>query len=779
MLRGSGSRLNAARSFAAALSLALLFPTIGAAALLGPKQQGPLTPLLRELARPSLAAKAPAAQAAALGLPAEGPGSLVREGRSLLVELRFDAGAVSSLDALRSAGAEIAAASRRYQLVTARVPAASLRDLAAVGAVEAVTPVRAPLLRAGECEGGSAISEGVFQLRAETARQAFGVDGGGVTVGVLSDSFDQATEASGGGPLAADADDDVASKDLPGLTNTCLGQQLPVDEIDEYEPGPVPGEGPFDEGRAMLQIVHDMASGSSLAFASAFNGELAFAQSIEDLARPGVFGASADVIVDDVGYFEEPFFQDGPIAAAIGEVTADGVAYLAAAGNENLLDSAGNEIASWEAPAFRDSGDCPPSVRALAGYNATHCMDFNPDAPVDRAFGIRVDPGATLTIDLQWAEPWSGVETDVDAFLLDFNGALLAESAADNLATQKPVEILQWENPSGASQVVQLTVNRFGGGDPRLKFILLGNGGGVTETEYPRSGGGDVVGPAVYGHVASPDAIAVGAVPYSNASVVEEYSSRGPATHYFAPFQGGVPAPALPSPEVISKPDVAATDCGRTTFFAFQSGGVWRFCGTSAAAPHAAGVAALMIDAAPAASPEDVREALVGTGAPVGGFGPCAVGGGLVDAVAAIAAATGAIEPVPPPRCTPPSASGPVIVQPGSAGFEEPPPPRPVSAAAPPSVVPAVAPSTGLRKRPPKRVRTRRRSVRLLFAFAADQPDATFQCKIDRSAYRACPPRLRRRFGRGRHVLRVRARSAAGLLDPTPAVYRFRVEASG
>ena len=122
--------------------------------------------------------------------------------------------------------------------------------------------------------------------------------------------------------------------------------------------------GGADEGRAMAQIVHDVAPHATLAFATAFKGEAAFAANIERLARPvAEGGAGADVIVDDVGYFEEPFFQDGPVAAAIGKVTEEGVTYLSAAGNDNLFDGEGHEIASWEAPEFRDAGELPGGSR--------------------------------------------------------------------------------------------------------------------------------------------------------------------------------------------------------------------------------------------------------------------------------------------------------------------------------------------------------------------------------------------------------------------------------
>src|SRR5207248_9944484 len=86
--------------------------------------------------------------------------------------------------------------------------------------------------------------------------------------------------------------------------------------------------GGSDEGRAMLQIVHDIAPGANLAFYTAFNSEADFAAGILALAAAG-----CKVICDDVSYFDEPFFQNGTVAQAIETVEAQGVVYLTAAGN--------------------------------------------------------------------------------------------------------------------------------------------------------------------------------------------------------------------------------------------------------------------------------------------------------------------------------------------------------------------------------------------------------------------------------------------------------------
>jgi hypothetical protein len=759
----------AVRLLAAIAAIAAVAAAPAPAASLGEKGGSPLSPPLEELADPSLASRPPAVQAERLGVPPSGPGSLVREGERILVTARFDDGVVGAFEELRRAGARVAGVSRLTQTATLAVAPEDLQAIAAVPGVRGVWQVREPIAyTTGPCEGGAAISEGLGQLRVDEARQAFELRGKGITVGVLSDSFDTASGT------ATDAEDDVRSGDLPGPAGSCAGQQLPVNVLDEAD-----GE-EGDEGRAMLQIVHDLAPHAELAFATAFESEESFAQNIERLARPvSDGGAGADVIVDDVAWFEEPFFQEGPVAVAVDRVTAEGVTYLSAAGNNNLFDSGGNEIASWEAPAFRDSGSCPPAVAAVPEFNGTHCMDFNPAVGVDNTFGIAVAAGQTLRISLQWAEPWNGVVTDLDAFLLS-GGAIVAESFEDNVgATQRPVEIVQLKNGTGSTQVVHLAINRFAGASPRLKFIFMQNGGGVVATEYPQSGGGDVVGPAIFGHAGAASAISVAAVPFNSKSQVEPYSSRGPVTHYYGPVEGPLPAAPLVLPEVVAKPDLAATDCGATTFFASLSAGTWRFCGTSAAAPHAAAVAALLHQAKPSLTTQAVRDALTDTAAPVGAYPPQAAGAGLVDAFAAIGSLPGPIEggdgpsgvvaPLEPLPPQPPAPQAPSqVVMPAPVAPVPPTPPPPV-----------LLPNTQILRHPPKLVRARANPPRLVFRFGSDLSGASFLCKVDRSRFRACSRRFVRRYALGRHVLQVKARVPSGQVDPTPAVFGFRVLAAG
>jgi subtilisin family serine protease len=770
MQSGNSLRRKAGNHAIAVLTLACsLIPATAAAAATRPSG-GDLSPRLEKLARPSVQAASPARQAKVLSLARSGPGSLLREGNRVLVEVRFDRGAAAAVGDLRAAGAKILNVSPRYQTVTVALKPGQLTGLNGIPRVAGASEVLTPITSSSTCPAGVAVSEGDTQLRADEARSTFGVDGAGVTVGILSDSFDRdetaETRQSG----------DVESGDLPGVGNTCPGQTTPVGTtLDDYEPNP---EEPAaeDEGRAMAQIVHDLAPRAQLSFATAFTGLTAFAENIEALASAG-----AKVIADDVSYFEEPFFQEGPVGSAISKVTADDdVAYFSAAGNNNLI-SGGKNIASWEAPAFRDAGSCPVGVPVYA----THCMDFNPEAPVDTSFGIRVLSGATLRLDLQWNQPWNGVTTDLDAYLLSSTDKLLASSEEPNAtSTQTPFEFIPWKNTTGTAQTVRLAINRCdsvcggaSGGDtgtPRLKFAMLQNGGGVTETEYPESIAPDKVGPTIFGHTGGEDAMSVGAIRYNATAAPEVFSSRGPVTHYFEPADGVTPAAPLLTPQEISKPDIVATDGGANTFFGSCVSHTWRFFGTSAAAPHAASVAALERQAVPTATATEVKQAQLATAEPVGAFPPEAVGAGIVNAAATIANLKSEplgepifpTAPIAPENCELPE---PPAIKEGEEKIVIANPPT--EPAVPPE---AHRPQTRFLRHPAKIVRTDRRAIVASFRFGADVGSVTFVCRVDAGVFHRCESRFVRSFAVGPHVVRVFARNAAGA-DLTPAVYRFRV----
>jgi hypothetical protein len=323
---------------------------------------------------------------------------------------------------------------------------------------------------------------------------------------------------------------------------------------------------------------------------------------------------------------------------------------------------------------------------------------------------------------------------------------------------------------------VQLVINRFVGGDPLLKFALLENGGGVSATEYPESLEGDTVGPTIFGHSGAAGAVTVGAAPFFNSEKPEAYSSRGPLTHYFGPVTGTTPAAPFGSPEPIAKPDLTATDGGANTFFGSCVAHTRRFFGTSAAAPHAAAVAALELQAKPAATPTEIRQALVDGASPMGIFPSDAVGAGLIDAPESIADL--AAVPFPGGTQFPQPA-------PQNCGFPHVPESNPQPASPPAGNGPVTTeaerrrPRTLFLQRPDRVIRTHGHSARVILRFGADEMNVSYACRIDGGFFRPCPERLVRRFGVGTHSVLVVARDAAGEVDRTPAVFRFTVKHVG
>ena len=421
-------------------------------------------------------------------------------------------------------------------------------------------------------------------LGGPTARSEFNVTGAGIKVGILSDSFNLT------GGMAADE----ANGNLPAS----------VQILQEGSSG-------HDEGRAMADLVHKVAPGASIAFYSATGGENSFAAGIAALQNAG-----CNVIVDDVAYLNEPFYQDGGVVQqAVENAVADGVSYFTAASNEGT-----NYVEQSFAPMMLAPQGLPGGVVV---------QNFGTQAAPQPWTDVTLAKGATIELDMQWDQPFAsigsgsggGASDSIGMALYNSAGQIVAITSGDEVGND-PVQTLTYTNSASSSDFRLVVFANGGPSEPGMfKIINYGNG---TINNDAGTGSGTVIG-----HELVPGANTVGAVAYANTTAfggdnsVEGFSSVGTGQILL-----NAAGQMLAAPESTGKVNFVAPDGSMTSVFA-------PFYGTSAAAPDAAAVAALMLQADPELTPGQVTQLLEQSAEPT--TGPAMSGGaGLIQAPAAV-----------------------------------------------------------------------------------------------------------------------------------------------
>ena len=497
------------------------------------------------------------------------------------------------LEALGAAGASVERVSDDSSIIQAWIPVAAL-DAAA--SVEGVESIRLPDY--GVVQAGSVMTEGDAIIRADLVRSSFGLTGAGVRIGVISDGVDG-------------IDSSQASGDLPSVdTTTC--NVVPDDPTATGA-----------EGTAMLEIVHDIAPGAQLYFGH-FRTVAGGGTSLSFNAAVNCLAAHTDVVVDDIS-----FFNTGPY---------DGTGFVSA-NTSNQLNQSGNPVRSYSTSVGNYAIEHYQGlfVDDSSGY---HYHKFQATADTTDAFGfgpINIDPlllqpNGVVVVFLEWNDPFGASSNDYDLFLVnDANGQLVASSVTVQNGNDDPVEALSYQNTTGVARLFDVAIKKYSGIARTLDMFVIPLSGGTFLPNGALHNFNTISSSVPNQSDAGNGVVSVGAIGAADVGhdTIEYFSSQGPTN------------------DNRKKPDVTGIDGVSVT----GSGGFESlFYGTSAAAPHVAGVAALLLQCRPdlkAGEPGDtpsadrtaLRNYIVSSAVDLGAPGTDNIfGSGRLDAYAAAVA---------------------------------------------------------------------------------------------------------------------------------------------
>jgi hypothetical protein len=547
-----------------------------------------------------------------------------------------------TLHALESAGGVVEIADARASRVQARVPASRLE---AVANLPMVNYIRLPSYPRHHT--GSVDTQGDSIIMADQVRSRLHVDGTGVRVGVLSDGLKGVfatgcTTCSGisGGPISTgDLPNSTGIRNAAGVlissTGGITGQSF--SETGDLEGLPPVGcafAGAGAEGTALLEIVHDIAPGAQLFFAN-FDTDLSFNQAVDWMA------GQTDVAMDDISFFGMPYDGTSNVssntASNLNSPTNPLRAYFTAVGNEANEHYLGTYTDSGVDGSFVVG--VPGDLHLFQANSSTNDVLGLGPKPYDL---IELPSGGEVVIFLVWDDPFGASSNDYDLFLVQQStGQVVAASTNPQTGAQDPVEFIDYVNDTGQQDFFRIIIQNSDNlaAVRNLNMFLFqpecASSGPLrlvpspsTHFEIHNYNTATSSVPAEADAGGSPVSVtSVGAVRASKPNTLEFFSSQGPTV------DGRL------KPDVTGVDGVSVTGAGD-----FEN----PFYGTSAAAPHAAGEAALLLQAAsclkanasgavPAATARQVVRSLILENA--SGLGPAPpnniYGYGLLNALAA------------------------------------------------------------------------------------------------------------------------------------------------
>lgn len=460
----------------------------------------------------------------------------VNTSRGDLVNVYISVNPGISIDIINSYVWKISGKSEENHLAAALVETDKLESLASLPGVRSIKTVTPPHVRKG-----SAMAQGDAAHKTAQVRSAYEQQGAGVKIGVISDGANHASQAQKSGDLPSNL---VILKD----------------------------SGKGDEGTAMLEIIYDMAPGANLYFHGAGDNLLAFMSAYDTLAAAG-----CKVIIDDLGWDSDAWFEDGVVSAHL--------ASLMKSKDVILVSAAGNEADRHYQGIYYDDGN--------------DSNDFSRGSSDSKYLYATLKPDANINIAMQWNDKFGASGNDYDlALYKKSSNTKLAESNATQDGNDDPYECIDYTNKTSETVDVQIEVKKHKAASAKTLELFV-----YTDNISPTN---IVAEDSIYGHPNTKGLITVGAVDSADSEWdnIEYFSSRGPST-----FNGEGPRA---KPEIVALDNVSVSGAGN-----FETS----FGGTSASAPAVAAIVAQLWGAFPAMKGTQIRDAVLDSAVDLGTSG--------------------------------------------------------------------------------------------------------------------------------------------------------------
>jgi subtilisin family serine protease len=457
-------------------------------------------------------------------------------------------GVKAAIQAVTGAGGEVTGVAYGDTLIQGWLPVEALETVAVQ---DDVYFIRRPI-KAYPLENlhvGNSTTEGLAVINGP-AWHAAGYTGTGVKVGIIDAGF----------------------VGYPGLLGTDLPASVSIKNFVDGE-GDAQVDGTTEHGTACAEVIHDLAPDAEI-YLVKIGTDLDLAEAVDWLITQHV-----DIISTSFGFYNAaPGDGTGSLADLVSQARAAGVLWITAAGNDRVTHWGG---------AYDNRDD--DNFHEFADGEDVNCFTFALFGGDDCApifLGI-------INLFVRWSD-WDNVDQDYDVHIVRWNGTdwetvASSTNVQDGSPGQTPTEwvtaIIFDFAPYG------FRIERVNGDQPVNFEVftpgLISFGFGLKETVHARS---------LANLADSPGAVTVAALDVTSPYPQEFYSSEGPTNG-----PGGIETGGIIKPDISGFANVST-----------QSYGPGLFNGTSAATPHVAGAAALVLSAHPGLSPDQIQAFLQG-----------------------------------------------------------------------------------------------------------------------------------------------------------------------